>query len=329
MSLISIIIPIYNAGVCIDECLESVCKQTIKDIEIVLINDGSTDDSEEKCINWKKRDARIKVFTQNNSGVSVARNRGIMESNSELITFIDADDKISSNYCEKLLEQMTENTEMVVLGMARFFENAITPIYHRLNAGKYCSEQLKKIVIDDGTMSGFTFQSSCATLYRKSNIVDNNIHFNENIKFNEDGLFNVEYVFTCKNEIYINFDDIIYFYRWNGASSSNSVDLVSVAFFDTLEKINKVLKLMGKKYPEYNIAEQINKRCVATALSQLRYAAKHCLTTNKIKEITASKEYKKGLKSIVYSELSVKKFLVLMLLKVNNPILIKLILRFV
>jgi glycosyltransferase involved in cell wall biosynthesis len=101
---LSIIVPVYNAEKFLDKCLESLKNQTIKDIEIILVNDGSTDNSLEICNKYAQNDSRIKVLTQKNSGQSKARNVGIDNSNGEYIAFTDSDDWVDLDYYEKLVE---------------------------------------------------------------------------------------------------------------------------------------------------------------------------------------------------------------------------------
>ena len=93
--MISIIVPVYNVEEYLEECLESICKQTYTDIEVVLVNDGSTDGSKEICEKYCRQDSRFKLINQENQGQSAARNNGVSFSTGEYITFVDSDDVIS------------------------------------------------------------------------------------------------------------------------------------------------------------------------------------------------------------------------------------------
>ena len=95
--LISVIIPVYNVEEYLDRCLESATLQTYKNIEIILIDDGSTDNSGKMCDEWAEKDRRIRVIHQKNGGLSNARNKGIEEAKGEFISFIDSDDWIEAN----------------------------------------------------------------------------------------------------------------------------------------------------------------------------------------------------------------------------------------
>lgn len=107
--LISVIIPVYNVEQYLDRCLESAVSQTYKNIEIILIDDGSIDNSGKMCDQWAQKDKRIKVVHQENRGVSASRNRGIREAKGELISFIDSDDEAYSDYLETMYCDLTEN----------------------------------------------------------------------------------------------------------------------------------------------------------------------------------------------------------------------------
>ena len=104
--LISIIVPVYNTSAYLKDCLNSILNQTIKDLEIILVNDGSTDDSDAICQEFQRRDKRIRYFCQSNQGVSSARNNGIAQSKGKYIGFVDSDDVISSDMYELLLQNM-------------------------------------------------------------------------------------------------------------------------------------------------------------------------------------------------------------------------------
>ena len=113
--LISIIIPIYNVEKYLKKCIESVINQTYKNIEIILINDGSTDGSGKICDEYAIKDKRIKVSHNENGGVAVARNKGIKMSTGDYIVFVDSDDFISNEYCEKMLEAVLRNNADIAI----------------------------------------------------------------------------------------------------------------------------------------------------------------------------------------------------------------------
>ena len=103
---ISIIMPVYNAAKHIESTLENISQQTLKELEIVIIDDGSKDNSGDICDNYSKMDSRITVIHQKNAGVSVARNKGIENSNGDYIAFIDSDDWIDEDYLQLFVNRL-------------------------------------------------------------------------------------------------------------------------------------------------------------------------------------------------------------------------------
>lgn len=112
---VSIIVPVYNTADFLEECLESIRLQTYKNFEVLIINDGSTDNSREICECFCKTDFRFKLFNQVQSGLSVSRNNGLLKAEGELVLFVDSDDRIKSNLLEYCLDVIEEtNVEVVV-----------------------------------------------------------------------------------------------------------------------------------------------------------------------------------------------------------------------
>lgn len=190
---ISIIIPVYNSEDYLSECLESIQKQTFKDFEVILINDGSTDRSETICKQFSDTDSRFHLYTQPNSGASSARNTGIELSNAEYITFIDADDWVESDYIQKIITAQELNpTDLKIWGFV-IGKPDVSQEYHI--GSTVCAnpqECLKTILgLKQKHKYGFTVQF----LYKKSIIDKNGIRFPENIRLHEDMIFANSY---CK-----------------------------------------------------------------------------------------------------------------------------------
>ncbi len=124
MKKLSVIIPVYNVEEYLCQCIDSVCGQSYQNLQIILVNDGSTDASLSICEDAEKRDSRIKVISQKNAGLSAARNTGMRYADGEYITFIDSDDYIGDNMFEYMLEQMDkENADISVCNMKKFWGN--------------------------------------------------------------------------------------------------------------------------------------------------------------------------------------------------------------
>ena len=124
MPKVSIIVPVYNVEKYLCQCLESLVHQTLTDIEIICVNDGSTDNSLGILNKYAQLDSRIKVFSQKNQGVSSARNLGLEKVNGEYITFVDSDDWIELNACEILYNTAQErNTDILLCSYYNYDNN--------------------------------------------------------------------------------------------------------------------------------------------------------------------------------------------------------------
>ena len=137
---ISIIVPLYNVEEYLEECLESIRNQTYTDIEVILVNDGSTDGSKQICERFCQIDSRFRLINQENQGQSVARNRGFKESIGQYIMFVDSDDVINTNVLEVLLPYMKPDVDIVECGMTRDKNRSFLIRFLQL----YSKETLKK-----------------------------------------------------------------------------------------------------------------------------------------------------------------------------------------
>lgn len=138
--MISVIIPVFNVERYLTDCIESVLSQTISNIEIILVDDGSTDKSGEICDLYKKKDKRIKVIHKSNGGLSDARNVGVIESKGNVIAFIDSDDVVSKFFLEVLFrEMMIQNTDMVCLSNSVWFHTGDSIKQRLLHENKTCN----------------------------------------------------------------------------------------------------------------------------------------------------------------------------------------------
>lgn len=122
--LVSIIVPIYNVEKFLPRCIESICNQTYENIEILLINDGSTDGSEQICMDFMKRDSRIRYFLKENGGLSDARNYGIARAQGKYLSFIDSDDYVEADFIWRLYSALVQqNASIAITGFAKVDEN--------------------------------------------------------------------------------------------------------------------------------------------------------------------------------------------------------------
>jgi glycosyltransferase EpsH len=220
--LISVIIPVYNVERYLNQCIESVINQSFSRIEIILVNDGSTDTSTEICNQWEKKDSRIKVIHQENKGLSGARNKGIEESSGKYLTFLDSDDWLNSDTLELTVKLAEEHEyDLVFWQMIKEYKNK--SVYVEGPFGKdlsFIGEDMRSLHIRLTGPSGIemnkpqhidSFASAWGKLYKKSIIDENNIEFvDTKIIGSEDILFNFYYFHYCNSAYYLHMHLIHY-----------------------------------------------------------------------------------------------------------------------
>ena len=185
--LISVIVPVYNVENYIVQCIESLIKQTYTKFEIILVNDGSKDNSGKICDEYALKDERIKVIHKENAGVSSARNVGIKQSKGQWITFIDSDDWVEEKYLEVLLNlAKSENADISICGYNRVSKERIEKINASGKNEIYDSQEYLIKSLNPQIGLGFSHMK----LIKKSIIKD--IEFNDNLAVAEDAFFNIQ-----------------------------------------------------------------------------------------------------------------------------------------
>lgn len=168
---ISIIIPVYNVSEWLDQCLESVVNQTFSDFEVILIDDGSTDGSGQKCREWAEKDCRIRLISKSNEGPSKARNLGLQKAVGTYLAFLDADDWIDSRYLEIMYHRITENdTDLVECDVYRVNSETGVKTYRVCSGRMGMDYNLKEHM-----KYGYTAIWKC--LFKKELFTKNNISF--------------------------------------------------------------------------------------------------------------------------------------------------------
>lgn len=234
--LISIIIPIYNTEKYLEKCLTSVVNQTYKNLEILLIDDDSPDDSLKIGKQWAKKDKRIKVYHKCNEGVSEARNYGIKEAKGKYICFVDSDDYIEYTMIEKLYQKIKDDVADICSCNFYIVRNNIKV----LNKRKFEKDILRDAFKGNGYV--------CNKIYKKSII--QNVKFNKQIKIYEDLLFNINIVYNSNSPVkYSYINEPLYYYEQRNGSAMNSTDYKrNIYSFEALEKIISLLKAMNNNY---------------------------------------------------------------------------------
>lgn len=234
MKKISVIVPVYNVELYLRECIESILNQSLTDIELILIDDSSTDGSLSICKEYELKDTRVTVIHKKNEGQGIARNVGIDKSTGEYLLFIDSDDYIDLDTCERLYNiAKNNNLDHLRYVLDRFDANGlffgtvhdsnIELITDTFTLRKIAACYISPLPVDlkHGYWNG---GSACVCLYRAAVIKKNSIYFkSERQLLGEDSLFNFENMQYVKRYGRINYS--FYHYRKNPVSFSKAVNL--------------------------------------------------------------------------------------------------------
>mgnify|MGYP000999180652 CR=1 FL=1 len=309
---ISIIIPIFNADAFLDQCISSVLDQTFDDFELILINDGSTDQSGEICEKFAASDSRIKLYHKENGGVSSARNLGIENSIGEWITFVDSDDYLTSDYLKAFSEFVETDTDLIIQGQ-NSIEKKHDEIMISYNFENQCliapNEFLNRFNI-----LPFYFGVWCKAFKTKI-IKDNKIIFDTAKSLGEDTLFNLKYLSYCKSDITL-LDRNEYVYR-NVEGSLTKQILSYKQRKELFIDLKKHLVKLSNKIENYHF--------YAAELFRALYTDK--TVDNTQKELSNLMKKHKNELLTAWTDPGIASKLILFLLKANQIFLVDLILK--
>ena len=221
--MISVIIPVYNAEACLRRCLDSILNSTCQDFELILVNDGSADKSWEICREYAARDGRVRLISQENQGVSAARNRGLEAVRGEWVVFVDADDAISPDFLDMVALEENRSQDLLLFDFVKT-EEALVPAHAvpepLLFGPEDIPELLRRLLLRQQLIEGgnLNFVSPWAKAYRKSLIDRFSIQFSPKLFFAEDKLFNAEFLTKAERCAYRPVP--VYFYNIHPDSSS-------------------------------------------------------------------------------------------------------------
>ncbi|MCU5288783.1 glycosyltransferase family A protein, partial [Bacillus paranthracis] len=191
--MVSIIVPVYNAEKYVHKCIDSLLQQTYKNIEIILINDGSTDNSGKICDEYANESSKIRVIHQKNSGPSATRNVGIDVANGAYIQFVDSDDYVEPNMTEEMLKAMNNKFQLVICGYKSLslFNKDINIKEHKCHiSGGY---DYSSFMMEFGYLFRDVYINPLWNkLYNTALIKENHLRFKDNVYMGEDLLFNLE-----------------------------------------------------------------------------------------------------------------------------------------
>lgn len=286
---VSVVIPVYNVEKYLDRCIDSVVNQTYRNIEIILVDDGSPDGCPKKCDEWSEKDSRIKVIHKENQGLGMARNTGIDNATGEYIFFFDSDDFVETTLVEKCLFAIrTTASDAAVFGRYDYFEDG-TKKEKAISAEKLI---YKGDCVKNELLAGmFTYDlgfgvSAWGKMYRTSTIKNNNLRFkSESEIISEDSFFMLEFFSNAKQVVIV--PECLYYYF-------KRIDSLSRKFNRERQKKNNIFLIKSLDYiKEKGLSEKVETHL------KVRY---HSFTVSALKQIYGSdiskKEKKTELKKI-------------------------------
>ena len=223
--LFSIVVPVYNVELYIDECLKSLLEQSFEDFEIILVDDGSTDSSGKKCDYYASIDSRVRVIHKNNEGLLLARRTGIRECRGEYILHCDSDDYVAGDMLYNL-KILIENSkpDMILFGynVVDDMHNVLETHYDVFGDNVFFSAENKDILLN--ALSSTTWLNNMVTKATRRECVDIDGDYNayKNVKMGEDLFQVVPLIRKCDSFVYV--AKPFYFYRYNPKGMSKNVD---------------------------------------------------------------------------------------------------------
>ena len=253
--MLSVIIPVYNVENYLNECLDSVTSQTLDDMEIICIDDGSTDNSPDILKEYSKKDKRIKIITKENGGQATARNLGIKEAQGEYIAFVDSDDFIEPTMFEKLYTKSKDNNLDIAMCKIATYDNQTEEIknnvwYYMLGVFR----DFEKGIFNHKDTKEFTCHIAVTPynkIYKTTLLKENNILFPEGLIFEDEKFFYDTYLRAKRVSIV---DEFLYYYRINRKGST--VDTIKDNDFSDIVPISKLIRETFKEtdnYEDYKI----------------------------------------------------------------------------
>lgn len=268
MPKVSIIVPVYNAEKYLRECVESVLHQTLSDLELILVDDGSTDSSPALCDAFAAQDARVKVIHKPNGRAASARNAGLRAASGEYVAFVDADDWVSPDMYERMLQT---GADVTLCDYVRFQGEKQLPFTQpNVAAGFYHKAQFGEKIYPHLVMDGLEYPitiSNWALLIRREIIEKNHLSYREDIHISEDAPFGSEVLYCASSFAYLKGEQL-YHYRMTEGSASRTYQ---PWWWDSSLKINEETEHFFSGCTDYDFTQQIKSNMFYLARAEIFY----------------------------------------------------------
>lgn len=308
--LVSVIVPIYKVEKYLDKCIETIVNQTYKNLEIILVDDGSPDNCPKMCDKWAEKDNRIVVIHKKNDGVCSARNMGLDKSKGEWISFVDADDYIEPTYIEDMQKKAIEtDSKYICCGYNKVYTNNQESINN--------NNTIKEIEAKDFIISLLNVQNSYGFVHMKliKKEVLEKIRFDEKLLVGEDALFNAQ--ITKEIDKVVIYNKALYNYRVNLDSVVRRFDSNYVKkYTDSMEKMTKYIidNYRGEKTIEVNLANYIVYHLMLISVNYC-YNPQNNNKRKSLKEVCKMRIYANAIKNSNYDNLSLSRKITLFTIK--------------
>jgi len=300
--IISVIVPVYNVEIYLKQCVDSIINQTLREIEIILVDDGSTDKSPQICDEYAVSDKRIRVIHQNNGGVSAARNAGLRSAQGEYIAFVDSDDRVVPEYLSILLKYMTHGG-MSACGYICEFDPTVSKQTGINGAHDYEITALDRTDAQASVLCGGNFDGHLfCKLFDNSLIRENNIFFRDDITYAEDGLFVIQYLHYMTAEAKLaNVSPYYYQYRADSATNQRikEYDRYDARVFSENTAVDEALSFIEHT--------PLMLRCYAVRQVSAEKAAVAIMTVNGWKKQPNYKPYLRHMRANIFQYLKYNK----------------------
>jgi glycosyltransferase involved in cell wall biosynthesis len=317
---ISVVIPVYNVENYLHRCIDSLLNQTFQDFEIILIDDGSKDNSGKICDEYAQKDKRIKVFHKKNARVSAARNDGIKIAKGKYISFIDSDDWIEPEMYQEMINRAEKlNLDFIMCDYKKRSNDYEDKRTQPIRGGYYSKRDIKNelfqcLIMFENIEYPPTI-SNWVCLFNLEFLKKNNLYYDEDIHYDEDSIFGSKIMYHANNFYYLK-NQHYYNYYYNANSTTNTYNENK---WNSFLKINeRLVKYFGKTI-EYDFSRQIKINMLyltLSALGQIKYSEKHGKERiNMIKKIMFHPKVKELFKEFKLPNVSWKTKVIILLIK--------------
>lgn len=249
--MLSIIVPIYNVEPYLERCLSSLKNQTLKDFEVVMVNDGSTDNSAEIAARFEETDKRFRLFTKPNGGPMLARKYGLERASGNYIGFIDSDDWAEPEMFEEMLAALIKNNaDISCCSYKDVYPDNIVEIHSLFKDGVYERKDIESVILPilfnvpkgDGDFNRPLSPTMCCKVYKKQILIDNLRYFDKKVSFGEDLLINASVILSAQSIVMLTSKCLYNYSRREGTLSGKYIANLEEQTEELLESLRQIIK---------------------------------------------------------------------------------------